>query len=536
MKRTLAILLALVMALTMFAACQTDKPNETQGKDTKPVETQGNDPQPTETEPEEDGPLFDEVITFEMIGREQDNNDEKTLALIKKYTNVELKWRRMDNFGEQYALLVSDNKIPDITVISGKDFADEYGPQGAYVNVYEYLDIMPNLAKILEEYPDVKKNFQLNDNEMYRIPFLSINGVNSYAGWMYRKDVFEKLGLEWPTNREELEYVMRELKKAYPESYPLAITNTVNAAMTNIVDSAHWWGTSLLFPARNNAYCNYNWETGEWYQGALSPEMKEMLMWMRSMIDEGLIYPSLSAASADIAATTYTDQVFLRYPQKLSSLATQNENTRANNPNATWVMGSPFAIGENGYNAGMSASNNGVYNFAVSASCENLEAVLKFIDWFYSEEGIRVLNYGEEGVHYTLDAEGKVVWTEEALASGNPQSFNGLNNACFNPVIDFNAYLSWQGEEFVESFDAVQPYATLKSNPSIKQYNEEQQAIADSYGASYNDYVKAELCKFLLGERDFSEWDAYVKEANETYHGEDLVKIATDAWAAQNAE
>ena len=183
--------------------------------------------------------------------------------------------------------------------------------------------------------------------------------------------------------------------------------------------------------------------------------------------------------------------------------------------------------------AGIYVGAGGSYNFAISTACEDMEAVLKFIDWFYSEEGIRVLNYGEEGVHYTLDAEGKIVWNEEAMASGNPQSFYGLANNCLHAVTDFNAYLSWQGEEFVESFNALQPYATSKDTPSIKQYNAEQQAIADTYGQNFSTYVKGELTKFLLGERDFAEWDAFVQEANETYHGQDLVKIANEAWAAQ---
>lgn len=533
MKRTFAILLALVMALTMFAACQTEKPEETT-KDTTPAQTQGNDPQPTETEPEEEGPLFDEVITFEMVGRnDAPYDDAVTLEMIKKYTNVELNWRRMDSFDEQYALLVADNKIPDISVISGNYFANEYGPQGAYINVYEYLDQMPNLARMLEEYPDVKENFQLNDNEMYRIPFIRINGVNSYAGWLYRKDVFDKLGLEWPTNREEFENVLRELKKAYPDSYPLVIPNLANSHMTNVVDTSHWWGTGLTFPGRNNAYCDYNWETGEWYQGATSDEMKEMISWLKSMADEGLMHPSITASGND-SLGFFTSGTSFIYFAKLSNVASYNTTGRATNPEFTTVMGAPFAIGENGLNAGRYASANGSYNFAISAACENLDAVLKFIDWFYSEEAIHLLNYGEEGVHYTLDAEGNVVWNEEAMASGNPQQYYSLTNSCLHAVTDFNAYLSWQGEEFVESFDAVAPYATVKSTPSIKQYNAEQQVIADTYGQAYSTFVKSELSKFLLGERDFAEWDAFVKEANETYHGADLVKIATDAWAAQN--
>ena len=40
----------------------------------------------------------------------------------------------------------------------------------------------------------------------------------------------------------------------------------------------------------------------------------------------------------------------------------------------------------------------------------------------------------------------------------------------------------------------------------------------------------------MLGERDLAEWDAFAKEAAETYRGNDLVAAHERAWAAQNAE
>lgn len=48
-------------------------------------------------------------------------------------------------------------------------------------------------------------------------------------------------------------------------------------------------------------------------------------------------------------------------------------------------------------------------SFAVSTNCENIEAVMKFMDWFYSEEGSLICNYGWiEGETYDM-VDGKPV-------------------------------------------------------------------------------------------------------------------------------
>jgi len=258
-----------------------------------------------------------------------------------------------------------------------------------------------------------------------------------------------------------------------------------------------------------------------------------MISWMHQMIEEGLLYPTVTAAIADTEALFTAGNAFITYSE-FKKIPTLNATGRATDPDFNAAGGAPFAIGDHGVGETFTPSIAS-YNWAISTQCERLDDVLTYIDWLYSEEGIHVINYGEEGLTYTLDAEGNVVWNEEALASGNPQSYYGLGRECIYGVYDFHAFTSWQEDSFKQTVEDVMPLAVQKRTPSIKKYNEEQQMIADTYGQAYTTFVKSELTKFLVGERDLAEWDNYVKEANETYHGEDLVKIASEAWAAQNS-
>ena len=532
MKRFIAILLALVLCLSLFAACQTDKPVETQPKETnKPQETKPVETQPTE--PAISIPLA-EPLTLTVAARNDGHGDDQYMIdLIKKYTNVELNITRYDNFDEQYALLLSDNKIPDITSVSGNYFANEYGPDGAYINIYEYLDQMPNLAAMLEKYPDAKASYQMNDQEMYRIPNFAINGAQTPLSYSYRKDILDKHGLEIPTTKEEFEALLRKLKELYPESYPLAVRG--NASLAYIIDWGAMWGTHLTWPGRYGAYVEYDYDNETWYMGATSDAMKTFITWLHDMLAEGLMHPSITMSGGDLTAAILNGTSFINVRDL--NVDAVNPQGKAADPNFSYVMGPPIAMSEYGAAASYVTSSIGSYNWMISANCENLDATLAFVDWLYSEEAIKLTNYGEEGVTHTVAADGTIVWNEEAVASGQPQTFYSVAVQPFTLVNDFTALASTKSREYLTGLDTVLPYATVpQAVPSLKGFLEEDQVFISTYGESYVSFVKGELVKFMLGERDLAEWDAFAKEAAETYHGTELVEIHNRAWAAQNAQ
>lgn len=534
MKRFIAILLALVLCMSLFAACQTEKPEDTQGS-AKPADTQGNKTDDTQpTEPAISIPLA-EPLTLTVAARNDAHGDDQYMIdLIKKYTNVELQITRYDNFDEQYTLLLADNKLPDISSISGNYFANEYGPDGAYINIYEYLDQMPNLAAMLEKYPDAKEQYQLNDEEMYRIPNFSINGSQAPLSYAYRKDILDQHGLEIPTTYDEFMALCRKLKELYPESYPLGVI-VGNASLSNVIDWGAMWGTHLTWPGRYGAYVEYDYNNETWYMGATSDAMKAFITWIHDMLDEGLMHPSIAQSGNDLNAAIMNGTTFIS--MRNLNVDAVNPKGKAADANFSYVMGPPIAMSQYGEAAAFAVSNVGSYNWAISANCENLDATLAFVDWMYSEEAIKLTNYGEEGVTHTVFADGNVVWNEDAVASGNAQNYFSVACQPFTLVNDFNALATTKSKEYEEGVKVVMPYATApQAVPTLKGFLEDDQVFVDTYGEAYVSFVKGELVKFMLGERDLAEWDAFAKEAAETYHGAELVEVHNRAWAAQNTQ
>lgn len=533
MKRFIAVLLALVLCLSLLAACQTEKPVETQPKETnKPAETKPAQTQPTE--PAISIPLA-EPLTVTVAARNDGHGDDQYMIdLIKKYTNVELQITRYDSFDEQYALLLADNKIPDISSISGNFFANEYGPDGAYINIYEYLDKMPNLAAMLEKYPDAKASYQLNENEMYRIPNFAINGSQAPLSYAYRKDILDKHGLAIPTTYDEFMALCRKLKELYPESYPLGVI-VGNASLSNVIDWGAMWGTHLTWPGRYGAYVEYDYANEKWYMGATSDAMKTFITWIHDMIAEGLFHPSIAQSGNDLNAAIMNGTTFIS--MRNLNVDAVNPKGKAADKSFSYVMGPPIAMSQYGAAATWAVGNVGSYNWAISANCENLDAVLAFVDWMYSEEAIKLTNYGEEGVTHTMFDNGAIAWNAEAVESGNPQNYFSLACQPFTLVNDFIATASTKSAEYLEGVNVVMPYATApQAVPTIKGFLEEDQVLTSTYGEAYVSFVKGELVKFMLGERDLAEWDAFAKEAAETYYGNELVAAHERAWAAQNAQ
>ena len=307
--------------------------------------------------------------------------------------------------------------------------------------------------------------------------------------------------------------------------------------LTNVVDWGVAFGAKLIFSGRDKAYTNYNNETGKWYEGATAPEMKEMISWLKDMMEEGLIHPSgPTMTTGEWQAYLSTSESFIGW-DRMDHIAAINTEGVKTNAEFSLVGAAPIQMANAGH-AAYRAPSVVTYSYLISSNAERLDDILAFIDWLYSEEGIMITNYGKENETYTLDAAGNPVWTDACKAEEHPQLGRGMTSGGFYGIFDFNSYVGWQSDAMQRTYETITPYATVPNYyPSmVGKYNETEQATIDAYGAAYQTFVKGELVKFLLGERDLSEWDAFVQEATTTYHGADLVAVSQAAWDRANAD
>ena len=60
--------------------------------------------------------------------------------------------------------------------------------------------------------------------------------------------------------------------------------------------------------------------------------------------------------------------------------------------------------------------------YSISANCENPELALEFLNYFFTEDGSLIVNYGVEGYTWERTADGEAAWTE--VVTNNPDGMS----------------------------------------------------------------------------------------------------------------
>ena len=458
-----------------------------------------------------DGPLFAEPVTISMFAPSHASwpfqSDWSVMDIIQEYTNVTFDINTVDTegFNEKLNLTMSGGELPDLIYLTGNAAVQQYGPQGAFINILDYIDQMPNFKAWYEENTAYALNFLSADGALYQFPEQGVDETNR-RGWLYRKDILDAQNLSVPTNQEEFYDVLVALKEAYPDSYPLAFRSFAGAlAQLNMI--APSWGTTFI-DTGDNRFLGYNFDTGEWSFGPTSQEFKELVTFYNKLYEEGLLLPNFLTIDTkgwqDVIANS-DSFITIDY---LSRIDFFNSAMRESDPDFTMAYMAPPSFGENGV-AEFAFSAKGVYGFVVSSRTKHLDEVLAYVDWMYSDEGKELLTWGRPGELYDEDADGTRTWKEFSTAAEMKQA-TGFETFGFYQLYDFDGELATFTDECRAATMEARGY-DLPQQP-ILAFNEEEKEIVDTVGTNIQTHVNEQISKFLLGERSIDEWDAYVAE------------------------
>ena len=172
-------------------------------------------------------------ISF-LVNTTQANLEDKFfLQKLKENTGITVKPIVVSdtNGAQKLQLLAASKQLPDISrnFLQPSDI-DELAINGALVNISDNLDKMPNLKKLYKDTPEngrVFSDYASKDGNLYLVPAYGIaRDVNHL--FMYRKDVFDKLGIEPWTDSESFYNCLKKLKEAYPDSTPSVLAVPVS--------------------------------------------------------------------------------------------------------------------------------------------------------------------------------------------------------------------------------------------------------------------------------------------------------------------
>ena len=362
--------------------------------------------------------------TFEINFWMPDNTDLEMEGcymdtLIEETVNVKLNITEYEA-RDQYETLVAQQKIPQLTFANAQIFGPAYGSLGAYIDWNDYIDQLPNVKKVLSDPRWAKDIAQYTeeDGSMYHLP-VPQTGYADNVGWLYRKDIFDKHNMTFPTNQQDLEACLRKLKELYPNSYPLVIRGLNGSNLSGVSNMVAPFGGGYAGESAYNTLFMLNMDDYSYYLGQTADTMRECMQWMHDMYKEGLLHPScITMDSAQWTEAFASNTSFVGY-DKMDRIDMLTMGAIDANPSYVLTGARNFPMGTNGTNA-FNQHTTG-FSFLVSGLIEGeeLENVLKYVDWLYSDEGIQLTNWGKEGESWETLPDGTKDFKEDFTYEGS---------------------------------------------------------------------------------------------------------------------
>lgn len=400
---------------------------------------------------------------------------------------------------DNLSLVVASNNMPDIMfMLDRKTQANKYGQQGALVNILDYVDLMPNFKQWMAKYPDMVQQAMAADGKMYMFPNEGFGETNRMI-WMYREDVFRKNGLKPPTTYDELYEVAKKLKQLYPDSYPFSFRFGERLEIfTNLTAN---------FGTGEDVY--YDFDKKEWRYGPIEDNYKKLVEYLHTFYREGLIPPDwLAIQTKQWQDMMSTNKAFITVDY-ISRIDFFNTPLRKENPEFNLLFMAPPAglAGGKQQNPYLHFLQSGM---TVASTSKHIKDIMKYMDFFYTEEGRNLASWGKEGETYIVE-NGKKKIKPEFTDVTDLRAKTGLATNGTYTWIDYDAHLSMASPELQSAYQEARKYdAQMQPKPA---FNEQETEVLSLTGEAIIKHREENIAKFITGSRPLSEWDKYVEEA-----------------------
>lgn len=317
-------------------------------------------------------------------------------------TTIDFTWVPNSSYEDKTNITLAGNDIPDVMVIQGKSpgFVKNANA-GAFWDLTDELGKYPNLTS---NNPEVQQNSSVNGSVygVYRARDAMRTSV------ILRKDWLVKLGLEAPTNVEELYEVAKAFTENDPDGNGAADTyGLIVPKWPGPVNSNSPYDVISTWFGAGNAWRD---DGGELVPNFTTDEFLEANEYIKRFVDEGLINPDY----ATMDSATWNDPFFTGKGGIIidvhSRAAVLTNLWKESDPenfsdyveitgNLEGPSGESLAHPTDGYSGFLAIPK------AQVGTEEDLATVLTFLNALNSNEAAVLINNGIEGVSFTLDGD-----------------------------------------------------------------------------------------------------------------------------------
>ena len=504
MKKITAACLAAILAAGSMAGCGSDR----QSSDSKSgSETGGTTGSTTTVDPDNPWMIGDPDDPIELtvfLNHTWYSTESFTGVIpdeITKRTGIRLVPTKATDY-TQLGVMASSGELPDLVFTS------------QMLDTLSDPDISYSYDELIEKYNvdwDVDnshivnaKAFSQDDHYYFVFSHASSNedwqntrAVPMVASIDYRKDMLDELGMDEPTNLDELEDVFEAVKQKWPEVTPL-----VFAVTTWTLDPFKTYnGCTLQNYALN--------DDGTYSITAKTEAFKKYLKYCNDLYQKGYINAdNFSWESADAQSAMSSGKAFARVGNTQGTASDILTGLKDIEPDAEIYQMKPLSDDK------LINSEIGWCGTFITKNNKNPEASIRLMKFLFSDEGQKLTQWGREGIDYTLNDKGLPEFSEDWQ-----KSIDDNNNT---DLYKTNFYFGGSKILEAESRCAVQPEQYQESNDAIREtYDNEEwfvyAAPKESDGDwkvlenKMTDYIKTGQAKVILSADD-AEFDANYQE------------------------
>lgn len=426
-----------------------------------------------------------------------------------EYTDLICNFNEM-NFAGTLASAYDDEVIMDIT-----EYVEQY---------------CPNYSAWIYSSSDYYRDTRNDDGQMFAWYALQAEMVAASGNWI-RADYLDALGMDVPITYSDYEAFFDAIITEFGCTSPIMVNQDGYAS----VAIAGW---DMAAGGDNLALYQIDGQVTSSY---LQEEFYDYLCMVNDWYNKGYIYKDFMSVTGAMFDATANSLVTSGNCALWSGWNNSYDSYKATAEQTGWdAIGVAAPVKNDGdvTHFGNATRLNTMLVMVMSTQAGDPETCCRYLDWWYTDAGINVFNYGEEGVCWTWDENGERQWTD--LILNNPDglrvtdakslysqysNFIGItdewNNRSFYSDTVVNAMNTWSAESDSDY--------TLPTS-SITLTVDESQTV-NSISSDITTYASEVLAKFVVGDTllDEAHYSEFV-DGVKALRLEEIISIYQDAY------
>ena len=488
-----------------------------------------------------------------------DYNDMKVMQDLFASTNVNVNWENVsESVYTQQKNLIFSNKDdrPDAIYHAGMSAGEiiKYAKRGVLVPISDYLEYMPNFAKILKDRPDIYAQLiNVEDGKIYSLPRIEEMGLLQSPNLLFLNKSWALqaiqagavTGLKASDLKDGINMTaaqMEQLLTYFRNNDMNGNGKTDDERPMNFVYN-NWQGNQCDLYGMFGL--NDNLEHRVIVDGKVTftvedSRFKDATNFIAKWVKNGLIDPVSFEQSQDnfLANGKGMETYGAFYWWESETVVSHPENYIVCNP----------LIGPNGDQT-ICVSNNpevGTGELVFFSDCANVEVLLAYFDRYYAPEISAQINYGPIGIVYEeeRDANGMLVQkpvpegmtTDELRLQNAPLGIIYLSDYAWKNVVNMEPRAKLRLERLEKCATPFVPQ-NVKPCPNLQFTLEELNTLGD-YGSNLDDYIRVNLIDWLTkGGVSDAQWQTFQNDLNGKIHLPEIKGVfqaAYDRYLAQN--